>query len=201
MRRQTHLEQLSPRMQVFVMEYAADGNATRAAREAGYKGSNLDSLACGLLKKAHVREALTEVMKPVLDGALLTVENIAQQLSNFLFRNLIPFLDDEGYLNCSLRELPESIQQAIESWEADSEYDPETGELTGQKIKVKLVSKAKALELAMKYRQMILPATVNVQQNNINGVDAEEFWRQFNARANQVPPDVIEGKFKELTDG
>ena len=94
-------------------------------------------------------------MKPRLDETRLTSENILRQLSRLLFCNLIPFLDENGDLICPLKDLPEEVQLGIEGWDINREYYKEGG-VKCEKIRVKLVSKIAALEIAMRYGKLLV---------------------------------------------
>lgn len=189
------LDELTDKQRIFVVEYAADLDKRRAIREAGYKGNDnvLRARANNLLADSKIKAALAEIGTK-FDAGMLTIENITKQLVRFLFRNLAEFVDNDGYLKCDLTNLPEDVQQCVESFETDNRYDKE-GNLDSQKIKVKFVSKIKALELAMKYKQM-LSGDVNVNVDARN----QQFnfdWKQFY----NAPPNVVEDKMREILDG
>ncbi|HCK80730.1 MAG TPA: terminase small subunit [Candidatus Competibacteraceae bacterium] len=59
------MKRLLPKQRAFVEHYAACGNATEAARLAGYSERYANRFARQLLDKPHVREALTELVDKV----------------------------------------------------------------------------------------------------------------------------------------
>jgi hypothetical protein len=188
------MDLLTDKQRIFVTEYAADMNRLRAMKEAGYRGSdkNLGITAVKLLKDPKVCAALAEIGTK-LDASMLNVENLATQLARMVFRNMAAFTDDEGYLTIPLGKLPEDIQQCVEGWEIDRSIDSETGDVT-EKIKVKLVPKIKAMELAMKWKGMLQGVTINNNNLNVNGFD----WGQFY----EGPKDIVEDRIqKALTNG
>lgn len=52
------LEQLTPRQAQFVREYVTSGNAAEAARRAGYSERTAKAIACELLTKPDLQEAV-----------------------------------------------------------------------------------------------------------------------------------------------
>lgn len=186
------LDLLTPREQIFVTEYAKDSNATRAARVAGYGTPQPASQK--ILARPKVKAALKELLSPILKKNELTVERLAEQLANYNFRTIKDFVDNRGYLITKVSELPDVAAQCIESWEVEEiwEYNSEEHqrEVVGQKVKVKLVSKAKMQELAMRYMKMV-GAETNVTVNDNRQVNiGEVLWGQL-----QQPVDnIIEPK-------
>lgn len=179
------LQGLSDKQAVFVMEYIGDLDATRAAKEAGYKQPQ--STGSKLLRNDKVNRAIQEVVGPKLVATELNSENILKQLSNFLFRDIVDFVDDNGYLKCDIKAIPEEARQCIDSFETQDEWD-EDGNVCGQKVKVKLVGKGPMLELAMKYAKLVGSTT---QVNVGVGLD----WSQFygveatgDGTNNRIPP-------------
>lgn len=182
------LEGLTEKQKVFVLEYAADLDRVRAVKEAGYTG-HPNVTAAKLLANPKIAAALAEIGTK-LDSAMLTVENLATQLARFVFRDVAAFVNEEGYLTCSLHQLPEEIRQCIEGWDVEREYNE--GELVGERIKVRLVPKIKAIELAMKWRNMLQPNQVSVQ-NTVN-FDWSKFY--------DLPPSVVDQRLqKALEEG
>jgi hypothetical protein len=183
---------LTDKQRVFALEYAADLSPTRAAREAGYSHPNV--AGAKLLNDPKVIAAIRALVKPRLDETRLTAENILQQLSRFLFRNIAPFCDADGYLACSPKDLPDDIQQCIDSWEVERDYHKD-GELLSEKIRVRCVSKVGALTLAMKYLKLLAPKQTN-SQVNVNGFD----WKAFYAEAQEPVVDTIDLRLKEIAE-
>jgi phage terminase small subunit len=189
------IDQLTEKQRLFVVEYAINMDRMKAIEKAGYQGTKQSkhNRSQRLLSDPKVQAALAE-MGTKLDGAMLTVENLATQLSRAIYRNIAPYLDDQGYINCSIADLPEDIQQTIEGFDVENEYDFETGELKTQKVKLRFIPKIKALELAMKWRKMLQPDNqVNIQ-NNLN-CDLSKLYEE--------PPKVnpVEQRIKENLDG
>lgn len=190
----SHVEQamaaLTGKERVFVTEYAADGDLERSAREAGYLGGKPKLRAMGLrvLKKPKVQKALDYLKRPALKAARLTIEEVTAQLSRFLYRNVTPYCDEEGRLKCSLGDLPEDLQQAVEGIKVRrrKHYTPE-GELDyiEEDIDLMFVSKAAISKLVMSHLGMLQPNTTNVQIN---------VWKDMYDRTQELPPNIIDAQ-------
>ena len=186
-------DKLTDKEKMFLTEWTIDLNASRAAKEAGYKGK-ADVVGSQLLKKPKIKAAIKEIMTPVLKKAELTRENVLEQLYNFLFRDIAEFIDGDGYLVSNPATLPPHVRQSIDSWECFHDYD-EDGNVTKKRWKVKCVSKSAAIDLAMKYLRLIGPE-VNVQNTAV--VSVEDWWGKFFDRAKQPLADPIDVKIREM---
>ncbi len=73
-------EKLTTRQQAFVEHYAADPNATKAARLAGYSGDEaaLASSGSTLLRNPKVRAALKALQKPATDQRMASANERKQ---------------------------------------------------------------------------------------------------------------------------
>lgn len=186
-------DSLSDQQRIFVVEYVTDLNATRAAKEAGYKG-NTSVAGCKLLKNPKVKQAIKDALEPSMKAVELTKERVLEQLSFFLFRDIADFIDTEGYLICSPKDLPEKARQCIDSWEMERTYG-EDGMIDHDRWKIKCVSKAAALDLAMKYLKLTGPEVV---QNNL----AVNFWGEFFQRTSEPVAEPIDNVIQRMiTDG
>ena len=108
--------QLTDRQKVFVSEYVIDLNASRAAKEAGYKSTN-GVKGAQLVKSPKIAAAIKEALEPSLRACEITKDSVLEQLRNFLFRDIIHFLDDDGYLTKHPASIPPEARQCIDSWE------------------------------------------------------------------------------------
>lgn len=187
------IEKLTPKQQVFVSEYCSDGNGRRAVKEAGYKGSDatLSARVTKLLGDPRIQKAIAEVGNPRMERANLTTERILQQLHDFLNLDPAELFDEEGYLQCDMRQLPPHVRQCITGFEVEEFRDKE-GNVT-KKIKVKTADKVKCLELAMKYKKLFTDTNVtNIHQNN--------FWEGF-YNVTTVQPSPLEEKLRQINAG
>jgi phage terminase small subunit len=71
---------LTPKQVRFVEEYLLDMNATAAARRAGYKGNNVDSVASRLVSKSHVQDEITRQQSLRSERTQITQDMVLQRL-------------------------------------------------------------------------------------------------------------------------
>ena len=85
---------LSKRHQLFVLAYVKHGVARKAAREAGFKGtdSSVDSTASHLLKKPKIAQVLQKLYKPAIDALQINPVDILREVHKVAFR------DDQEFL-------------------------------------------------------------------------------------------------------
>ena len=196
----TAFEQLSDKKKLFVTEYIIDLDQTRAAREAGYKRPG--ELGCRLKKDRLIVRAIEELLGPTMAANQLTKDKVVAQLGNFLFRSIKDFIGEDGYLVLNPAKLPDSVAQCVEGWEAEllTEWDNENQcrIVVGQRIKVKLVSKSKMQELAMKYCGLLQPELMQQNNFNVNVFDWKAFYAQQQA-IDENTLDPLEAKIQAIT--
>lgn len=190
---------LTDKMCIFCQEYPLDLDHTRAAREAGYKNPEVAGLK--LLQSPKVKKALQKLVAPQLKKAGLTQERVLEQLYNFFFRNVLPFLDSEGNLKCKLSELPEELQQCVESIKVKrrKRYFEDGQEEVEEDIQLEFVRKTALIDPIMKYLGMLPPPNVTQQFNANNQVFS---WEGLLEAANAERSNVIEAiPIEEGQDG
>ena len=185
-------DRLSDQQLVFVNELAADGNfnATEAARKAGYKRPATH--AGKLLKQPKVAAALGKVLYDRLERCRLTQDDVLNYLQAALFFNPLHYFqptEDGQWLIADPAVLPEEVGMLIDSLEVHRQYDRD-GNPTEDVFKVKLVSKATALGLAMRH--------VGVEKHEVkHTLD----WDSLVAHGNGQAVDVIETHIAQETTG
>lgn len=77
---------LTPKQKAFAELYVALGNATEAARQAGYKGNNitLASVAAENLRKPHISQYIAELSTPKEEKRIATAEEVMEFFSNVM---------------------------------------------------------------------------------------------------------------------
>lgn len=78
------MAKLTDKQKAFVTEYLVDLNATQAAIRAGYKGKNVDDIACQLLRKTQVAQAIQEAMKKREQRTEITADQVLQEIANIV---------------------------------------------------------------------------------------------------------------------
>lgn len=192
----TAFEKLSPQRQTFVKEYVVDFNGVRAATAAGYKGAktSIANAADRNLNNPLVQQAIKECLLPAVQEAELSVEKVLNQLHNFVFHDLTEYIDDAGFLTCSPKELPKHLRQCIKEINGSKIYDNENGEVVGERCRITLVDKEKALGHALKYLGLIQPDV-----KNINIGQATFTLAQLYEQTKEPLPPPIEAKIEALT--
>ncbi len=184
--RGTNPDRLTDQQLVFVHELAADTNfnATSAAKAAGYRHPT--QAAGKLVKQPKIAAALGRVLYDRLERCRLTQDEVVQYLSNVLFFNpLHHFRPGESgtWLIDDLSTIPEEVGMLIDNLEVERSTDKH-GTVTDT-FKVKLVSKATALGLAMRH--------VGVERHEVkHSIDWDQLATQEHAEF-----DVIEAKIEE----
>jgi len=150
---------LTNKQKIFIKSYAKSRNATRAAIEAGYSEDTAAEQGCALLINLKV-EIWTEIDK-VSARIDVEVDDIVRELNILAFSDLADFVDiDEGggVTMKPIDEIPEISRRCIESIQEDRviRENPDGTKITvHDKIKYKLHSKTKALEMLAKYKAML----------------------------------------------
>ncbi len=171
-KRGTDLTKLTDRQQKFVFAYMESMDAKQAAIAAGYGTKNARHQGAKLLRHWRVKRALGKLMGEFVADETLTIKNVLQELAYCLSRNVVDFLDEDGYLiTDDLRKLPLNLQKSIEAFECRQIIDEKTGQVVAQEFKVtKMVPKDRILTLAMKYLGLLVESNT-INNNNTIVVD------------------------------
>lgn len=72
---------LTPKQKAFANYYIETGNATEAARKAGYKGKNLNRIASENLSKLDIKNYIDEKMKELEDSRIAKADEVLKYLT------------------------------------------------------------------------------------------------------------------------
>lgn len=150
---------LSNRQKLFKKFYIKSRNATKAYIEAGYSEKTANKAGPALLVKLG-KEIDDEIQK-MATKIDVEIEEIVRELRLIGFSDIKDFIEFEegsGIRIKSLDEIPEHATRAIESIQEDRvirESSDGSQTVVHDKIKFKLHSKIKALELLAKYKNML----------------------------------------------
>lgn len=103
---------LNDRQERFVIEFLIDGNASAAARRAGYSTKTAGAIGDKLLKHAEIAKAIAKRQTKRLERVEVTAERVIAQLAATAFHDPLSAFDDEGNLK-PLAEIPEATRSAM----------------------------------------------------------------------------------------
>lgn len=75
---------LTPKQKAFAEYYIETGNATEAARKAGYKGKNLNRIASENLSKLDIKSYIDEKMKELEDQRIAKADEVLKYLTRVI---------------------------------------------------------------------------------------------------------------------
>ena len=75
---------LTPKQKAFAEYYIETGNATEAARRAGYKGNNLNRIASENLSKLDIKNYIDEKMKELEDQRIAKADEVLKYLTSVI---------------------------------------------------------------------------------------------------------------------
>lgn len=138
---------LTPKQELFCLEYVVDFNATQAALRAKYSKKTAHTTGCENLKKPNVAARIAELQKPLKDKPRITRERVLEELANIAFSDVSDFWREvneydevTGELKYSYREIrPDILKSPMVS--AVAGFEP-----TKLGPKMKLHDKQKALD-------------------------------------------------------
>lgn len=189
---------ISGKEKLFVDHYLANGmNAVEAAIAAGYSKSTALAGAQNILNRPHIKKLLEIKAKRVSEKLELTTEEILKQLYFITTRDVRDFVDEDG-VQLPISKLNERAAMCVDGFEQEviEWVDLETGKPVRKiKNKLKLVSKASAIDMAMKYRGLFAP-----QQSELTVKGTLDFKALVEARNKEEGEDRVEKAMRELTE-
>jgi phage terminase small subunit len=143
---------------LFVAEYLVDLNGTEACKRAGYRGTRatLAQQAYVLLRKPEIAKAVRLAMEARAERVELHQDEVLQVLLDSLRSDIGDLFDAKG-LPVPLEKLPAHVRRTVQSIEVEELFEghgPER-EQVGLRHKLKLWSKDKALELALRHKGLL----------------------------------------------
>lgn len=148
-------KKLSDKEREFVDQYLIDLDGTKAAIRAGYSSKSAQSAACQLLQRPRIKSEIGKLLREQHEDHVLTRTDILEQLAYIVTRDIREFVDDRG-IALPIHCLGDRAAQSVDAFEQEvhETLNPATGEVIARDVKnkLKLVGKAGAIEMAMKYR-------------------------------------------------
>ena len=149
---------LTTKQKLFIKHYAKLRNATRAAIEAGYSEDSAYQLGAETLKNLE-KEIKAEIDKQS-DRIDVEIDDIVRELNLLAFSDITDFyyIDEGGGMTAKpIDEIPVAKRRCIESIQEDRAIreSPDGTKITMyDKVKFKLHSKPKAIEMLGRYKAM-----------------------------------------------
>jgi phage terminase small subunit len=162
-----------PRHEVFCREFAIFRNGTRAYMKAFPRASvkTAGANAHELLKKTEIKERVTAITADRLDALDVTHERIVQEVAKLAFLDPAEYYDESGCAK-PIHEIDPFARAALESVKIKrlDVTPPDSMTKTFVTItEIKHANKKGALELLMRYKEMIKD-NVNVNHGGVVGV-------------------------------
>lgn len=173
--------------QQFVSGVLATGNATQAARDAGFSAPNdnaMRQLASRLMQNPHVRDMLTEQYTALLAKLKATPERIWQEIVHMAFLDPAAFYNEDGTVK-TMHQIPEEARRALTGYDIEEKT---FGEMTIVTRKVRYNSKVDGIERLLKLHGMLNDDKLVV----LNGDEFMQALEAGRARAAQKPPAIAE---------
>lgn len=104
---------LTPRQELFCLEYLKDFNATAAAKRAGYAEASAHVSGSRTLDKPEVQTFLRAELDKRNNKIRLATEAVNNELLDITFLDRGEFLDEDGDLK-NLKDLPENMRSAVQ---------------------------------------------------------------------------------------
>lgn len=140
---------LTPKEQVFIREYLADGNATRAAVAAGYSAATASVQGSKLLRKAKVAQELANLREKLHSKLEISAERVLQGIAQLAFFDVRKFFAADGSL-IPVADLDEAAAFALKGLDVSKlfhYFGKGQAEEKGTITKVRFADRTEALEL------------------------------------------------------
>lgn len=147
-------KQLTDKERVFVDQYLVDMDVKNAAIRSGYSAKSAATIGWQILARPRVKKAIGHALLEMRVETRLNIDDILEQLQFILFRNVHQFVNMETGEALGMHQLSPEAAACVDGFEQEiNEWFDESGKKRKSiKNKLKLVGKAGALDMAMKYR-------------------------------------------------
>jgi len=146
---------LSPIRESFCQHYTKHWNATRAAKEAGYKPKWAQNIGYHLVHNNLVKGRIAQLTEHALNEIGVTRERVLTELSRLAFVDPSDAYDNIGQL-IPIREMPEDVRRSISKIRTIENFHSDGGEreLVGFTKDIEFAQKKAALDSLAKYLGM-----------------------------------------------
>lgn len=139
---------LTPKEQIFVREFLAHGNGTKAAIAAGYSAATASVTASKLLRKAKVSAELANLRKKLLDKLEISAERVLQGLAELAFFDPRKMFNADGSMK-RVTELDDQTVRALAGMDVEKlfkHFGKGQAEEVGTITKIRLADRGLNLE-------------------------------------------------------
>ena len=155
-------DKLTPKQEMFCKEYLIDLNATQAAVRAGYSEKTGHEQGSQLLAKLSIQNRVQQLLEERSNRVQLSADEVLWELKNILQSDIKNYVDidpNTGAIRAKgFDDMPEGASRALQSIEEDrviKESADGAQTTVHDKIKFRLCSKEKMIELAMRHLGML----------------------------------------------
>lgn len=141
--------QMTPKKERFCQSYVTSFNATRAAKDAGFSPKTAYSIGWELLRKPEIQQRIMQLQSTAANEFNVTKQELIGILMDIAKAKIEDIKDPETGAILPAHEWPDHMKGVISGIETDELYERIDDEKIpiGQKIKVRLWEKTKAVEL------------------------------------------------------
>lgn len=140
---------LTPKEEIFVREFLATGNATKAAIAAGYSPGSAGVTGSKLLKKAKISQELANLRKKLFAKLEISAEKVLQGIAELAFFDIRKFFTAAGSL-VPIHELDDQTARALKGCDVEKlfrHFGKGQAEESGTITKIRVADRLEALEL------------------------------------------------------
>lgn len=141
---------LTPKQQLFAVEFLRDLNATRAAMRAGYSVRTARKAGSRLLAVPAIKVAIEHATVRILQRAEIDAERVVREAAAVAFADTAKFFDTAGNL-LPIDKLPENLRRALTAFETEEIPGADPGERVSTVTRVQLADRTAALKFLSKY--------------------------------------------------
>ena len=184
-RRARSRSKLTPKQRLFALEFLTCGNASEAARRAGYSPKTAGSQGHDLLKNPEVASFLAERQAKREAKLSLEVERMDELLDDVQNANLVDAFNEDGTIKAP-HEFPDRLKRVVHKIKSKELFDDD-GKLVGYLREVALEAKTPAIKLGYQRRGVL----VEKHQVDLTSSHAELLAEVYRRMA---PPPAEKGK-------
>jgi phage terminase small subunit len=165
-------EELTPREQRFLAEYAIDLNPTEAALRSGSPSAKAQAVAASLLRKPAVAAAAQRLLAARQQQRRVTADRVIEEYARIAFADLRDFLD-WGPKGVTLR-----AKEHLNDWQTGAIADIEPPGANGKGARLRLHDKKAALDALARHLGLFRRSDQPAEEPAIDGRDPREVLRE-----------------------